>query len=64
MATKMSAARLNRTTVAGAKKRKYKKVSCHTTKTAAKAAQKKLAASGMTATLRGNCVYSAGKKKK
>jgi len=64
MATSMSTARKGRTSVAGTKKRKYKKVSCHTTKTAAKAAQKKLASKGMTATLRGNCVYSAGKKKK
>lgn len=44
--------------------RKYKKVGCHRTKTAAKAAQKTLHNKGMTAKLVGNCVWSAGKKKK
>lgn len=45
------------------KTRKYKKASCHTTITAAKAAAKKLRAEGMTASVRGKCVYSAGKSK-
>jgi sugar/nucleoside kinase (ribokinase family) len=49
------------------KKRKYKKVSCHTTVTAAKAAAKRMRAAGKTATVKkgkkGACVYSAGKSK-
>jgi len=44
--------------------RKYKKVSCHKTKTAAKAAAKKLRAAGKTARVSGMCVLSAGNKKK
>lgn len=47
--------------------RKYKKESCHTTVTAAKAAAAKLRAAGKTASVRKNkkgaCVYSAGKAK-
>lgn len=50
-----------------AKPRKYKKVSCHTSKTAATGAAKKMRASGTTASVRkttgGFCVYSAGKRK-
>jgi hypothetical protein len=52
------------------KKRKYTKVSCHGTKTAAKKAQKKLQAKGMTASVRKDsktgkhCIYSAGKKRR
>lgn len=57
--------RRGRTSIAGV--RKYKKVSCHTTKTAAKKKAMSLRASGKTATVRktknGHCVYSAGKKK-
>lgn len=45
------------------KARKYKKVSCHKTKTAAKAAAKKMRSAGKTASVRGTCVYSAGKSK-
>jgi hypothetical protein len=45
-------------------KRKYKKKSCHKTKTAAKSEAKKLRAKGMTAQVRGNCVFSAGRRKK
>jgi hypothetical protein len=45
------------------KARKYKKASCHTTVTAAKSAAKKLRTEGMTASVRGKCVWSAGKSK-
>lgn len=49
------------------KTRKYKKVSCHTTVTAAKEAAKRLRASGKTASVRkskkGACVFSAGSAK-
>lgn len=60
--------RRNRTSIAGTKaKRKYRKVSCHTTKTVAKKKAVSLRNSGSTATVRktkgGYCVYSAGKKK-
>lgn len=48
-------------------KRKYKKISCHRTKTAAKKEQKKQHGKNNTATVRKNgkewCVFSAGKKK-
>lgn len=51
-----------------AKSRKYSKVSCHTTKTAAKKAAASLRAKGSTASVRksgkGHCVFSAGKAKK
>ena len=48
-----------------AKARKYKKVGCHRTKRAAKAAQKTLHGKGFTAKIdANNCVWSAGKKKK
>lgn len=49
--------------------RKYKTVSCHTTKTAAKSAAKRLRASGKTATVASKnkdgkyCVKSAGMKR-
>lgn len=47
--------------------RKYKKVSCHTTKTAAKKKQKSMHNAGKTARLAKNdgkwCVESAGKRK-
>lgn len=50
-----------------AKQRKYKKVSCHRTVTAAKKEAKKLQKQGKTAQVRkrktGACVYSAGKRK-
>ena len=50
------------------KARKYKKVSCHTSKSAAERAQKALQRKGKTAQLRksgkGYCLYSAGKRKK
>lgn len=52
-----------------AKKRVYKKVSCHTTKTAAKKAAEKLRSAGKTATVAPKnkdgkyCVKSAGKRK-
>lgn len=46
-----------------ATKRKYKKVSCHTSKTAAKNKAKALRSKGQTAQARGKCVYSAGKRK-
>lgn len=50
------------------KKRKYKTVSCHKNKTAAKKAQKALHAKGFTAKLvkkdGKTCVESAGKRKK
>lgn len=46
-------------------KRKYRKVSCHTTKTAAKKKAASLRKSGSTATVRkagkAHCVFSAGK---
>jgi hypothetical protein len=49
------------------KARKYKKVSCHKTKTAAVKEAKALRAKGLTASVRksktGACVYSAGKSK-
>lgn len=49
------------------KTRKYKKVSCHTTVTAARKAAKTLQNKGMTASVRktksGACVWSAGKSK-
>ena len=68
MPTKMSKARRGKTSVAGTK-RKYKKVSCHSKKSTATAAAKKMRAAGKTASVRktagsGYCVYSAGKKKK
>lgn len=48
--------------------RKYKTVSCHTTKTAAKKKQKSMHASGKTASVvktgKKYCVKSAGSKKK
>lgn len=47
--------------------RKYKKVSCHTTKTAAKKKADSMRKSGSTASVRKSgkafCVFSAGKKK-
>ena len=43
--------------------RKYKKVSCHTTKTAAKKKAASMRKSGKTASVRGKCVYSAGAAK-
>lgn len=46
------------------KARKYKKVSCHKTKTAAKKAAKELRAKGKTAKVVGLCVHSAGARKK
>lgn len=46
-----------------AAKRKYRKVSCHTTKTAAKAKAKSLRAGGKTAKVVGKCVFSAGARK-
>lgn len=49
-------------------KRKYVKQSCHTTKTAAKEAAKKLRAAGKTASVRKtdgkHCVFSAGARKR
>lgn len=49
------------------KARKYKKVSCHTTVTAARKAAKTLQNKGMTASVRktktGACVWSGGKRK-
>lgn len=49
------------------KTRKYKKVSCHTTVTAARKAAKTLQNKGMTASVRktksGACVWSGGKRK-
>jgi len=57
----------SKTSVAGTK-RKYKTVSCHTTKTAAKKKQKSLHTAGKTARLVKKdgrwCVASAGAKKK
>jgi len=55
--------------MAVAKTRKYKKVSCHRTKTAAKSEATKMRNSGKTArvTKTGSgtyCVYSAGMRKK
>lgn len=51
-----------------AEKRKYKKVSCHTTKTAAKKAATSLRTAGKTASVRKtdgkHCVFSAGARKK
>jgi hypothetical protein len=44
--------------------RSYKKVSCHKTATTAKTEAKKLRAQGKTAQVRGNCVYSAGARRK
>jgi len=48
--------------------RKYKKVSCHRTKTAAKKKAESMRNRGMTASVRpsgksGYCIYSAGKAK-
>lgn len=49
------------------KARKYRKVSCHTTKAAATKAAKELRDKGMTASVRTSggksCVFSAGKSK-
>lgn len=49
------------------KTRKYKKVSCHTTVTAARKAAKTLQNKGQTASVRrtknGACVWSGGKRK-
>ena len=44
--------------------RKYKKVSCHTTKTAAKKKAGAMRKKGLTAMVSGKCVLSAGKRKK
>lgn len=48
--------------------RRYRKVSCHTSKAAANAAKKKLHTAGQTGTVRksgsGFCVFSAGKRKR
>ena len=44
--------------------RKYKKASCHTTKSAAKKKANAMRRKGLTAQVRGKCVYSAGKRKK
>lgn len=72
MPTRMSAAKKTRrgrskTGVAGTGGRKYKTVSCHTTKAAAKKKQKSLHSAGKTARLVKKdgrwCVASAGKKK-
>ena len=48
------------------KARKYKKTSCHKTKSAAKRKQKAMHNAGLTARLSsdGKCIYSAGKRKK
>lgn len=51
-----------------ASSRKYKKVSCHKTKTAAKSAAKTMRGTGKTAQVKKSaagvyCVYSAGKRK-
>lgn len=50
-----------------AKKRSYKKVSCHKTKTTAKSEASKMRAAGKTAVVlksgTGYCIYSAGKRK-
>lgn len=50
-----------------ASSRKYKKVSCHKTKTAAKQTAVKMRSGGKTASVRksgdGYCVFSAGKRK-
>lgn len=46
------------------KARKYKKVSCHRTKAAAKKAAKELRTKGKTAKVVGLCVHSAGARKK
>lgn len=46
------------------KARKYKKVSCHTTVSAARKKVKQLRNQGKTASLRGKCVYSAGPVRK
>ena len=43
--------------------RKYRKKSCHQTKSAATRAAKALRNKGMTAQVRGKCVYSAGKRR-
>ena len=69
MPTKMRAAKRGKTTVAGMRKRKYKKLSCHATKTAAKSAAASVRQKGNTAQVRkvagkGYCVYSAGKMKR
>jgi len=45
------------------KSRKYKKVGCHTSKTAAQNKAKSMRSQGLTAQARGKCVYSAGKRK-
>jgi len=49
-------------------KRKYRKVSCHTTKTAAKKKAASMRKSGKTASVRktktGYCIYSAGNRRK
>lgn len=53
-----------------AKARKYKKVSCHTTKAAAKKEQAKMHKAGKTASIRKDaktgkqCIFTAGKKKR
>ena len=44
--------------------RRYKKASCHTTITAARKKAKTMRNKGLTAQVRGKCVYSAGKRKK
>lgn len=44
-------------------KRVYRKVACYKTKTAAKAAAKKMRKAGKTARVSGLCVLSAGKRK-
>jgi len=53
--------------MAVAKKRPYKKVSCHKTKTTAKSEATKMRSAGKTAIVlksgSGYCIYSAGKRK-
>lgn len=47
-----------------AKPRKYRKVKCFTSVTAAKSEARKMRAAGKTARVQGKCVLSAGMRKK